>query len=75
MADKAAEPDSGAADSPVAQKIVGELSAAMAARHAAVDAWVVAMINGSVVARDTDAYNYLTQTALPDLKKRLATED
>lgn len=70
-----AAPASTADQQPISTKIANELSAAMKARHAAVDLWAVAMINGSPVARDTEAYNYLMQKALPDLKRRLATED
>jgi hypothetical protein len=35
-------------------------------------AWVASSVHNSPIARNTEAYNYLVGTALPDLLKRLA---
>jgi hypothetical protein len=40
--------------------------------HAILNAWRAETLNGSPVARNTDGYNYMVETAIPDLMKRLS---
>ena len=46
-------------------------SARPAAIEAALAQWVSDCVHNSPLARDTDAYNHLVQTALPELARRI----
>ena len=69
------ETDPAAALEADAAALIAQARAATAPKDyaAIVSAWVNATINGSPVARNVDAWNYLTTAGVADLIKRLSS--